>query len=62
METITRPELVRSLAATFSISLPEAASRVTFNAEELEMTGTTYTAAQAAEIERCIAADLRAGK
>jgi hypothetical protein len=62
METITRRELVKSIAATFAISLPEAASRVTFNTEELELEGTEYTAAAAAEIERCIAADVRAGK
>ncbi|MGO4143829.1 hypothetical protein AB4Y77_01980 [Paenarthrobacter sp. YAF11_1] len=61
-EAITRHELVRSIAATLSLSLPDAASRVTFTTEELEMEGTAYTAAQAAEVERCIAGDVRRGK
>ncbi|AYN56850.1 hypothetical protein PBI_ANDREW_35 [Arthrobacter phage Andrew] len=62
MNTISRRELVKSIAATLEISLPEAASRVTFCTEELELEGTAYSQNAAAEIERCIAADLRAGK
>ncbi|MFJ4168341.1 hypothetical protein ACIPY3_02410 [Paenarthrobacter sp. NPDC089714] len=62
MGNINRRELVKSIADTFGLGLPDAASRVTFNSEELEIEGTTYTEAQAAEVERCIAADLRSGK
>ena len=63
MSTVTRSALIQELAAAFEISTPEAASRVTFNAEELEMPAAgPFTDNQAAEIERCIAADLRASK
>lgn len=61
-KTISRRELVKSIAATLEIAQWDAASRVTFCSEELELDGTAYTENEAAEIERCIAADLRAGK
>ncbi|QGH74523.1 hypothetical protein HYQ03_gp36 [Arthrobacter phage Kuleana] len=60
---VTRAALIHSLAGQLEISLPEAARRVTFTARELEYEAPNlYTAAQAAEIERCIVADVRAGK
>lgn len=62
MDTISRSELIRSIAETLNISLPEAARRVSFTVEELELEGTEYGPHAAAEIERCIAADVRAGK
>jgi len=54
--------LVAQIAATFNIPNWESASRVDFNISELELDANNLTPAQAAEIERCIAADLKAGK
>ncbi|AYN58264.1 hypothetical protein PBI_KEPLER_37 [Arthrobacter phage Kepler] len=62
-ELVARPVLIHSLAGQLEISLPEAARRVTFTTRELGWEArSTYTPAQAAEVERCIAADVRAGK
>ena len=61
--TVARPVLIHSIAAQLEISLPETARRVTFTTRELGWEArSTYTADQAAEIERCIVADVRAGK
>lgn len=62
-EVVARPVLIHSLAGQLEISLPEAARRVTFTTRELGWEArSTYTPAQAAEIERCIVADVKAGK
>ena len=60
---VARPVLIHSLAGQLEISLPEAARRVTFTSRELGYNAPTlYSPAQAAEIERCIVADVKAGK
>ncbi|QOP64930.1 hypothetical protein SEA_BRYNNIE_32 [Arthrobacter phage Brynnie] len=62
-EHVARPILIHSIAGQLEISLAETARRVTFTSRELGFDAPTlYTPAQAAEIERCIAADVRAGK
>lgn len=62
-EHVARPVLIHSIAGQLELSLPETARRVTFTSRELGFEAPTlYTPAQAAEIERCIAADVRAGK
>ncbi|QRI45441.1 hypothetical protein SEA_LEONA_33 [Arthrobacter phage Leona] len=55
-------QLTTSIARTFDIRRWDAGSRVDFAIEELEIDPNNISEAQAAEIERCIAADLRAGK
>lgn len=60
---VARPVLIHSLAGQLEISLPEAARRVTFTSRELGYEAPTlYSPAQAREIERCIVADVKAGK
>lgn len=55
-------DLARHIANTLNITITESASRVTFCVEELELDTAHITEKQATEIERCIAADLKAGK
>lgn len=55
METISRRELAKSIAAQHSISIPRAAMLVTIAAGELELEGTEYSLRTAGELEALIA-------
>ncbi|QOI67677.1 hypothetical protein SEA_ORCANUS_32 [Arthrobacter phage Orcanus] len=55
METVSRKELAKSVAAQHNISTPRAAMLVTIAAAELELEGTTYSLRQAGELEAIIA-------
>ena len=55
-------ELANDLAEEFNIPAWDARHRVEWNAEELGYDADRLTADQIAEITRCIAADLKAGK
>ncbi|AYN57684.1 hypothetical protein PBI_DAOB_37 [Arthrobacter phage Daob] len=55
METISRRQLAKSIAAQHEISTPRAALLVTIAAAELEIDGETYSLRQAGELERVIA-------
>ncbi|UXE05177.1 hypothetical protein SEA_JAMUN_31 [Arthrobacter phage Jamun] len=55
METITRKELAKSVAAQHEISIPRAAMLVSIAAAELELEGTTYSLRTAGELEAIIA-------
>lgn len=62
-ERVSRPRIVVDLSVALTITLAEAARRVTFTSRELGYGArTSYTSDQATEIERCITADVRAGK
>ena len=50
------------IAKTYNLPSWEAEHRVEFAVEELELDRNNITPTQAVEIERCIAADLKAGK
>ncbi|UVK62571.1 hypothetical protein SEA_TAYLORSIPHT_32 [Arthrobacter phage TaylorSipht] len=58
MDTVSRKELAKSVAAQHEVSTPRAAMLVTIAAAELELEGTTYTARQAGELEAIIARKL----
>ena len=58
----TAAQLAASFVKLLKLTPADAASRVEFNITELELDPNNITTKQAAEIERCIVADIKAGK